>query len=45
MTIHLSVVQWEFAMSQVAKSLARPVDDESEVLERAAVAEVGPQLA
>ena len=45
LTIHLSAVQWEFAMSQIANSLARPVDDESEALDRAVVAEVGPQLA
>ncbi|MCH6167048.1 hypothetical protein [Pseudonocardia alaniniphila] len=44
LTIRLLAVQWEFAVSHLAKSLAWPSDDESEALERAALAEVSPQL-
>ena len=42
--IRLSADLWQFAIRHVRRALEAPVDDESEALERAALAEVEPQL-
>ncbi|MFC5994307.1 hypothetical protein ACFQE5_08800 [Pseudonocardia hispaniensis] len=44
LTIRLSTADWNFAIGQVRQSLERPVDDETESLERTVLEEVTPQL-